>query len=121
MQFWTVVVTMVFTLSAWNLAQAAPPDVNTFYRLTPRYSSTWGRGYQVCLDVSTTPPLNGAYNGAGLQVWQCNGSQPNQLWSFVPVGNGSYRIASAHSAKCVDIKNDEPQGAAQFPGARAQQ
>jgi hypothetical protein len=116
MQCWKFVVFTVFTFLPWNVVHAAPPDVNTFYRLTPKYSSTWGRGYQVCLDVSDTSP----YNGAGLQVWQCNGSQPNQLWSFVPVGNGSYRIVSAHSAKCVDIR-DAPPGAALNAGARAQQ
>lgn len=41
---------------------------------------------------------------------------PNQLWTFDPVGNGSYRVLNVGSGKCLEVNCVSREG-----GARIQQ
>ncbi|MDO6685011.1 MULTISPECIES: RICIN domain-containing protein [unclassified Agarivorans] len=44
-------------------------------------------------------------NGTGYQQWDCNTSNLNQRFKFVPVSDGWYLIQSQRSDKCVDLDN----------------
>jgi hypothetical protein len=94
-----------------SLGLAAPGEAQTFdpniyYQLQARHSGK-------CLDVAG----NSTANLVTMQQWSCNAvSQPNQLWTVLPTGAGTYRIVSANSAKCLDIA-----GASSANGALVQQ
>jgi hypothetical protein len=93
-----------FGLAAPGEAQSLSP--NTYYQLQARHSGK-------CLDVAG----NSTLNLATMQQWSCNPvPQPNQLWTVVATGSGTYRIVSANSAKCLDIA-----GASTANGALVQQ
>jgi hypothetical protein len=81
-------------------------DPNTYYQLQARHSGK-------CLDVAGASTAN----LATMQQWSCNPvPQPNQLWTILPTGSGTFRIVSANSAKCLDIA-----GASTANGALVQQ
>ncbi|MBC7386234.1 MAG: RICIN domain-containing protein [Cryobacterium sp.] len=43
-------------------------------------------------------------NGGNMVQWSCN-SQSNQLFTFLPAGNGLYQIKVKSSGKCLDVWN----------------
>ncbi|KAK9868301.1 hypothetical protein WJX84_011175 [Apatococcus fuscideae] len=54
-------------------------------------------------------------DGAPIVQWDAN-EAPNQLWTFDPVGNGSYRVLNVGSGKCLEVNCVSREG-----GARIQQ
>lgn len=98
----------LFSLGLATPGQGQTFDPDMYYQVQVRHAP--GK----CLDVSGTSTAN----LATMQQWDCNTvvPQPNQLWTFVPVGVGTYLIVSANSAKCLDIA-----GASTANGALVQQ
>ena len=45
-------------------------------------------------------------NGSNIQQWDCHGGD-NQRWILTPLSDGSYRIDSKHSGKCIDLALSE--------------
>jgi hypothetical protein len=65
------------------------------------YYQVQSRNSGKCLDVRNVSVANGGQ----MQQWDCAGAQPNQLWTVLATGSGSFRIVSANSAKCIDVPN----------------
>jgi hypothetical protein len=55
-----------------------------------------------CLDVSDVSKDA----GHNVHSWKCHGSL-NQLWDFVPLGNGRYELVSRNSFQCLDVAGAE--------------
>ena len=58
----------------------------------------------MCLDLT-----NGDnFNGAGLQIWECSATNPNQQWSlssYTPDTNTTGAWAPAGQKRCLDLTN----------------
>lgn len=57
------------------------------------------KGVNKCLDISGVSLAN----GAALQIWDCLPNQPNQMFSLVNKGDGTFDIRPSHSNKCLDV------------------
>lgn len=100
-------------IQQWDCAPSA--QTNQLWRVTLQSNGTYmiaslhsGR----CLDVTTISSISGqpianTENGAVLQQWECNPHSPQANQTFVAefVGQGSYRLHSSISQKCVDVAN----------------
>jgi len=67
-------------------------DTSVSYTLTARNSGK-------CVDVTN----GSAANATPLQQWDCQAANPNQLFKFNPLANGSFQIVSQLSGKCLDV------------------
>ena len=91
----------VVAVAAMPVAAAAQFSANAYYHIKPRHALQ--AGYNKCLDVENVSALD----NAKIQQYTCNTAWPqdNQLWTLVPTGSGTYRIASAVGGKCLDVLN----------------
>jgi len=78
-----------------NVSYAQSFNPNVYYQVQSRLSGK-------CLDIRGVSVVN----GGELQQYDCpSWAYPNQLWTVLDTGSGSFRIVSANTAKCVDVPN----------------
>jgi hypothetical protein len=102
--------TSVGVASAGTGSSVSPKSLDDYHEITVLHSGK-------CLDMDISGD-NAFRNGSNVQQWDClNGT--NQLWKFVPVGNGWYELRLRSDEKCLDI--DVGNNQAPVNGAKAQQ
>ncbi|MFI5646976.1 ricin-type beta-trefoil lectin domain protein [Kitasatospora sp. NPDC051705] len=84
---------------SWTFNPKEPYIFDNFFYGTITLTNTPGK----CLDVpNPAGDGSGITNGTKLQVWDCNGAK-NQQWIMQYASNGSPRIYSPMSYRCVDV------------------
>jgi len=80
-----------FTMACPGLKRCDLSSVTWYRTITP----AWNTG--LCLDLPSDSDRDSAWNGAPLQLWECNGGE-SQRWVF---DNGQLRFG-ADETKCID-------------------